>query len=108
VDDDDLSVEDRPLDRDIERIGDNGKAVGPVVTVAGIDRGALIEVDLQPVAVVLNFVDPLASDGCPGFQGGKLRRNKPGHFRRHGAFDHPRDEAGLGTLGHYATHKTPV
>jgi hypothetical protein len=92
VDDDYLSVEDRPFDRNIEGFGDDRKTVCPVVTVAGVDPGALIYVDLQPVAVILDL------------WGG----DKPRHLRRHGAFDHPRDEAGLCTLGHYATHKTPV
>jgi hypothetical protein len=52
VDGNDLSIEDCPLDRDIKRIGDDRKAAGPVMTVAGEYPGALVQVDLQPVAIV--------------------------------------------------------
>jgi hypothetical protein len=70
------------------------------VTVAGVDPGGLIYVDLQRVAVILDFMQPFAAEGGLGFQRSKLGGDKPRHFRRDGAFDHPRDEAGLGTLDH--------
>jgi hypothetical protein len=66
VDDDYLSVEDRPFDRNIEGFGDDRKTVCPVVTVAGVDPGALIYVDLQPVAVILDLwgaINPGISEG---------------------------------------------
>jgi hypothetical protein len=51
-----LTVEERALDRDVDCAGDDRKAVGPVVTVAGVDLGTLVQVDLQPVAIILDFV----------------------------------------------------
>ena len=100
MDDNHFSVEDRLLDWDIKCIGDNRKAVGPVVTVAGVDLGTFVQVDLQAVAVIIDLVQPFAADGGLGFQRRESGRAESRHFRRHCAFDHPRDEAGLGTLGH--------
>src|SRR5674476_1132574 len=108
MDDDDFSVEDSLLHRDIERIGDYRETAGPIVTVAGIDRGALVEVNLQSVAVVLDFMQPCAADGSPGSQRSELGGDESRHFRRDGSFDHPRDEAGLCTLGHYANSQNAI
>jgi hypothetical protein len=112
VDDDHLSVEDRSFDHNIEGRGDQRKAIGPVVTVAGVDPGTLVQVDLQPVAVILDLVQPFAASGGLGPQRCKLRGNKFRHLRRLGAFDHPGDETGLCTLGHYtkrqSNKKTPA
>jgi hypothetical protein len=41
MDDDYFSVKDRPFDRNLEGLGDQRKAVGPVVTVSGEDLGTL-------------------------------------------------------------------
>jgi hypothetical protein len=45
--------------------------------------------DLQPVAVEFDFVDPLVTTGCFGFQRGELGTDESPHGRRkRGAFDH--------------------
>ena len=51
---------------------------------------AFVQVDLDPVAVVLDFVEPLIPDRCLGFQGGELGLDESRHLRRAGAFDHLR------------------
>jgi hypothetical protein len=62
LDDDDLAIEDGALDRDIETFRDEVKAVGPVVTIAGEDfHLTLVEMNLEPIAVEFDFVNPLVS-----------------------------------------------
>jgi hypothetical protein len=39
---------------------------------------AFVQVDLDPVAVVLDFAEPLIPDRCLGFQGGELGLDDPG------------------------------
>jgi hypothetical protein len=61
---------------------------------------ALVEMNLDPVAVEFDFVNPLVSRRRPELERGKLRWNGSRHLRRLGAFDHPRNEAGARTLDH--------
>jgi hypothetical protein len=57
---------------------------------------------LDSVANKFDFMDPPVSHGRLELERGKLRRNKVRHIGRLGTWAHPRNEAGLGTLNHYA------
>src|SRR6478735_5639017 len=60
VDDDHLAVDDR-LTRDVEGAGNDREPVDPVMAVAGEGLAVLaVEVELDAVAVVFDFVNPLS------------------------------------------------
>jgi hypothetical protein len=62
LDRDHLAVENGSLDRDIETFRNEMETVGPVVTIAGEDFDlALNEMDLNPIAIEFDFVNPLVS-----------------------------------------------
>ena len=98
MDDDHFPVEDR-LIGDIQRAGDHGKPLRPVQPVAGEHPLLpLVEVDLDPVAVELDFMKPLVAGRHLGLQRGQLRLDESRHFRRGGRRNNaPR------TLAHHAT-----
>ena len=61
VDNDDLAINDR-LTGNIERASDDGESFGPVETITGVCLSLpSIEVKLDPVAVVLDLVEPLVA-----------------------------------------------
>ena len=63
-----------------ERTGNLGEALGPIQSVAGEDLlPAAVEVDLNAVAVVLDFMKPLLALGRPGLQRCELGLNEPRH-----------------------------
>ena len=58
---DNLAVEDRPAAQ-LEGAGDVRKAVGPIVPISSEDFcSTAVCMHLNPVAVVLDFVDPLST-----------------------------------------------
>ncbi|WP_442895016.1 hypothetical protein [Bradyrhizobium sp. AZCC 1578] len=70
-----------------------------IETVAGVDRHpALVQMDLQAVAIVLDFVKPAVANGHLRPETCKLQSNESRHFRRLRAFDRPCQEARLGSL----------
>jgi hypothetical protein len=63
VNDDNLAIEDGPLYRDIEAFCNEREAIGPIVPVAGKDcNPTLVQVNLDTIAVILDFMDPLVPD----------------------------------------------
>ena len=63
-----------------ERAGNLGKALGPVQPVAGEHLlSSAVEMDLDAIAVVLDFMKPLLALGRLGLQRGKLGLNEPRH-----------------------------
>src|SRR3984885_1952448 len=101
VDDDHFAVEDR-LAGDVKRAGDHGEALRPVQPVAGeYTLFSLVQMNLNPVTVELDFVEPLVAGRRLGLQRGQLRLDEPRHFRRGGRRNHsPR------TFRHHS--KTPA
>jgi hypothetical protein len=84
VDDSRLPVDDR-LAGEIERAGNQRKPLRPVQPVAGVDPPpSLVQVDLNPVTVVINLVQPIPLRRS-GFEGRQLGLNESRHFRRLGA-----------------------
>jgi len=84
MDDNNFSVEDG-LAGDIQRAGNHGKPLRPVQPVAGEHLlFPLVEVDLDPVAVELDFVKPLVAGRRLGLQRGQLRLDDSRHCRRGG------------------------
>jgi hypothetical protein len=62
-----------------------------------------VEVDWDPVAVELDFMEPLVAGGRLGLQRGKLRPDESRHCRRGGHRNNsPR------TLDHHATQKASL
>src|SRR5437588_8827639 len=77
---DDFAVEDGPIDRDVERGRNHGETLRPVEARPRADRHpTLVEVDLQAIAVVLDFVEPVVTRGWLRFEGSKLRRHESRH-----------------------------
>ena len=77
---DDFAVEDRPIDRDVERGRDRGETLCPVEARPRADRHpTLVEADLQAIAVVLDFVEPVVTRGWLRSEGSKLRWHESGH-----------------------------
>jgi hypothetical protein len=61
---DDFAVEDGPIDRDVERGRNRGETLRPVEPRPRADRHpTLVEMDLQAIAVVLDFVEPVVARG---------------------------------------------
>ena len=80
MDDHHLAVDDG-FARYGERAGNLGEALGPVQPVAGEDLlSSAVEMDLDAVAVVLDFMKPLVALGRFGLQRGKLGLNEPRHL----------------------------
>ncbi|MET4290637.1 hypothetical protein ABIB06_001403 [Bradyrhizobium sp. LB8.2] len=76
---DDFAVEDRSRDGKIERGRDRREALGPIQSGPGVDpRPALVQVKLEPIAVVLDFVEPVVAGGRLGSQRGELGGMNPG------------------------------
>src|SRR5271166_5642739 len=62
---DDFAVEDRPIDRDVERGRDRGETLRTVEPRPRADRHpTLVETDLEAIAVVLDFMEPLSPAAC--------------------------------------------
>jgi len=58
-----------------------GEPIGPVLPVAGVDLlPSSIQVYLNAVAIVLDFMKPQVALGCPGPQCGKVGFNEPRHL----------------------------
>ena len=77
MNDHDLPIDDG-LARDRKGAGNLGEALGPVETVAGEDLlSTAVQMNLDPVAVVFDLVNPLLALGRFGFQSGKLGLNEP-------------------------------
>jgi hypothetical protein len=87
----DLAVDQERVSLQASGSFDNGReAVGPVVAVAGEAANArAVPAHHQPVAVMLDFVDPR----CPG--------GWPGHLRRLARFD---EAGGVAALNHLGAH----
>lgn len=98
-----FTVEDR-LTGDIQRACDHGKPLRPVQPVAGEHPLLpLVEMDLDPVTVELDFMEPPVAGRRLGLQRGQLRFDESRHFRRGGRRDNsPR------TLGHRSTQKASL
>ena len=63
-----------------ERAGNLGEALGPVQPVAGEDLlSSAVEMDLDAIAVVLDFMKPLVALGRLGLQRCELGLNEPRH-----------------------------
>jgi hypothetical protein len=78
VDDDHFAVEDRQT-RNIQRVGDHGEALRPVQPVAGeYPLFSLVQMNLDPVTVELDFMEPLVAGRRLGLQRGQLRLDEPG------------------------------
>jgi hypothetical protein len=77
---DDFAVEDRSRDGDRTRPRSTGSAwSNPIQSGPGVDpRPALVEVKLEPIAVVLDFVEPVVAGGRLGSQRGELGGMNPG------------------------------
>ena len=76
----DFTVDDC-LTREVERTGYQGEALGPVEPIAGVGLLlARVDVELDPIAVILDFVKPLVSRGSLGLQGCQLGSNEARHF----------------------------
>jgi hypothetical protein len=64
-----------------QRTGNLGEPLGPIQPRAGKDLlPTPVEMDLNAVAVVLDFMKPLAARRGLGLQGGKLGPNEPRHL----------------------------
>src|SRR5438874_2172555 len=76
-----LAVDDRLAHLQVRgSFGNRRKLLGPVVSAAGIDGDFSIpNMDLSPVAIRLDLVDPLASGRRPLMQRGIAWLNEPGH-----------------------------
>ena len=75
-----------------ERAGNLGKALRPIQPVAcEYLLSSAVEMDLDAIAVVLDFMKPLVALGRPGFQRHELGLNEPGMVER--------------SFGNNATHK---
>jgi hypothetical protein len=64
--------------------------------------------DLQPLTVESDFMNPLVASGellISGWRAGGLADASRHGRRGQSAIDRPRDKAGLGALWSYATHK---
>jgi len=78
--DNDFAIEDRPTDRDVERGRDRRETLRPVEPRPRADRHpTLVEMDLQAIAIVLDFVEPVVTGGWLRSEGSKLRRHESGH-----------------------------
>jgi hypothetical protein len=105
MDDYDFPVDDC-LTGNIQGAGNQGKSFGPIQPVAGVDLLlSSVHMNLDPVAVVFDFVNPLLSLGSLGLQGGKLGFNEPRHLCQ---FTHERNSqknpaARLGGTGNGAS-----
>jgi hypothetical protein len=86
-----------------ERAGNLGKALGPIQTVAGEDLlPAAVKMNLNAIAVVLDFVKPLVALGRPGLQRRELGLNEPRHAIRFGNNStHKKPAAPWGNSGHF-------
>jgi hypothetical protein len=81
---------------DIEGTEDDGEALRPVEASAGIGfRLSSVPMELDPVAVVFDLVEPLVARGSLRAKGGELGLNEARHFRK------------IRTL-HNTTHKKPA
>jgi hypothetical protein len=64
----------------VERAGNLGKALGPIQPVAGEDLlSSVVEMDLDAIAIVLDFMKPLVARGRLGLQRCELGLNEPRH-----------------------------
>jgi hypothetical protein len=88
----------------IERGRDRREALGPIQSNPiqsgpGVDsRPALVEVKLEPIAVVLDFVEPVVAGGRLGSQRGELGGMNPGIADGFEPVDRSREKPRLGTL----------
>ena len=63
-----------------ERSGNLGEALGPIQPVAGEHLlSSAVEMDLDAIAVVLDFMKPQLALGRPGLQRCELGLNEPRH-----------------------------
>ena len=63
-----------------ERAGNFGEALGPIQPVAGEDLlSSAVEMDLDAIAIVFDFMKPLVALGRPRLQRCKLGLNEPRH-----------------------------
>jgi hypothetical protein len=104
-----LPVDDRLAHLQLRRsVGDRRKLLGPVVSAAGIDGDFSIpNMDLSPVAIGLDLVNPLASGRRPLLQRGVAWLNEP----RHGCLtpgSHPREAATRRSLQRPVTHDDSI
>jgi hypothetical protein len=97
---DDFAVEDRSRDGDRTRPRSTGSAwSNPIQSGPGVDpRPALVEVKLEPIAVVLDFVEPVVAGGRLGSQRGELGGMNPGIADGFEPVDRSREKPRLGTL----------
>jgi hypothetical protein len=71
----------------------------PIQSGPGVDpRPALVEVKLEPIAVVLDFVEPVVAGGRLGSQRGELGGMNPGIADGFEPVDRSREKPRLGTL----------
>lgn len=104
LDHDYFAVENHAFDGNRECVCDQREAFGPVQAIAGVDRDpALVEMDLDPVAVVFDFMKSLVAFGRLGFQRRELGLDESRHVRTFGAFDRPRNKTGTRTHDHLTT-----
>jgi hypothetical protein len=107
VDDHHFPVDDR-LPGNIEGAGNDRKPFRPVQPVAGVELPlSLVQVDLYPIAVELDFMEPLVARWRFGFKGGELGLDESGHLRFLGR------RPTVHTLGHHflkrkLTNKTAI
>jgi len=80
MDDHHLPIDDG-FARNGQSAGDLREALGPVQSIAGEDfLPSSAEMDLNAIAVVLDFMEPLLALGRFGLQCGKLGFNEPRHL----------------------------
>jgi hypothetical protein len=93
--------------RSQSRRGSNAAAIdgkrlvqsNPIQSGPGVDpRPALVEVKLEPIAVVLDFVEPVVAGGRLGSQRGELGGMNPGIADGFEPVDRSREKPRLGTL----------
>ena len=81
----------------------------PVEAVAGVDlHPSPVQVGLQAIAVVLDFVEPAVAGGLLRPERRELRRDESRHLGGPRALDRPRQKTGLGTLRHLRYSQKPA
>ena len=103
LDDDHFAVEDR-LTGDVQRASDHGEALRPVQPLAGeYPLLSLVQMNLDPVTIELNFMEPLVAGRRLGLQRSQLRLDERRHFRRGGC----RNDS-TRRLGHHSTQNASL
>ena len=81
MNDNHLAIDDC-LAGDVQGGSDRREPFGPVQTVAGLDLLATtVGINLNAVAVIFDFMEPLIAVRCLGFQCGELGLDEPRHGR---------------------------